>query len=79
MDSGRQYVSWIHQTDFCRVIQWLIDRDDFAGIVNVASPQPLTNREMMRIIRQACHMPIGLPAKRWMLEVGDWCCGRKPS
>ena len=70
MDGGRQYDSWLHQTDFCRAIQWLIDRDDFVGAVNLAAPQPLANREMMRIIRTACHMPIGLPAKRWMLEVG---------
>jgi hypothetical protein len=70
MDGGRQYASWLHQTDFCRAIEWLIDRDDFAGAVNLAAPQPLSNREMMRTIRAACHMPIGLPARRWMLEVG---------
>lgn len=70
MDGGRQYVSWLHHTDFCRVIQWLIDRDDFVGAVNLSAPQPLTNREMMRIIRAACHVSIGLPARRWMLEVG---------
>jgi NAD dependent epimerase/dehydratase family enzyme len=25
---------------------------------------------MMRAMRQACHRPIGLPATRWMLEIG---------
>ena len=24
----------------------------------------------MRTIRRACHMPVGVPASRWMLEVG---------
>lgn len=70
MDGGRQYVSWLHQTDFCRAIEWLIERDDFAGVVNLAAPRPLSNREMMQVMRAACHMPIGLPASRWMLEVG---------
>jgi uncharacterized protein (TIGR01777 family) len=70
MGSGSQYVSWLHQTDLCRAIEWLMDRDDFVGAVNLAAPQPLSNREMMRIIRAVCHMPIGLPAKRWMLEIG---------
>lgn len=70
MGGGRQWVSWIHEDDFCRAIEWLVDRLDVAGAVNLAAPQPVTNREMMRVIRRACRMPIGLPAKRWMLEVG---------
>jgi uncharacterized protein len=70
MGSGRQYVSWIHEEDFCRAVEWLIAHDSFSGIVNLAAPQPLPNREMMRILRTACHLPIGLPASRWMLETG---------
>jgi uncharacterized protein len=66
---GRQFISWIHEADFCRVVEWLIDRDDFTGPVNVASPNPVTQREMMRIIRRACGAPFGLPATRSMLEV----------
>ena len=70
MAGGRQWVSWIHEDDYCGAVAWLIDRPDVSGAVNLAAPQPVTNREMMRIIRHACHMPVGLPAKRWMLEVG---------
>jgi uncharacterized protein len=66
---GHQFISWIHEADFCRVVKWLIDRDDFSGPVNVASPNPVTQREMMRIIRKACGAPFGLPATRSMLEV----------
>ncbi len=66
---GRQFISWIHEADFCRVVEWLIDRDDFSGPVNVASPNPVTQREMMRIIRRARGAPFGLPATRSMLEV----------
>jgi uncharacterized protein len=66
---GRQIISWIHEVDFCRAVEWLIDRDDFNGPVNVASPNPVTDREMMRIIRRECGVPFGLPATRRMLEV----------
>src|SRR6266704_5065988 len=66
---GRQFISWIHEADFCRVVEWLIDRDDFSGPVNVASPNPVTQREMMRIIRRARGAPFGLPATRSVLEV----------
>src|SRR5437867_6247054 len=27
--NGRQFVSWIHQADFCRAITWLLEHDDF--------------------------------------------------
>jgi uncharacterized protein len=66
---GKQYVSWIHGDDFCRAVEWLIDRDDFSGPVNMASPNPVTQRELMRIIRRESGVPFGLPTTRWMLEV----------
>ncbi|MBI2929959.1 MAG: TIGR01777 family protein [Verrucomicrobia bacterium] len=72
MGSGRQYVSWIHEADFCRAVEWLIARDDLSGPVNLAAPNPLTNAEMMRLYREVCGAPlgVGLPATEWMLEVG---------
>ena len=70
MAGGNQYVSWIHEEDFCRAVEWLISRDDFDGPVNLAAPGPVPNREMMRALRQVCGVRIGLPATRWMLELG---------
>ena len=68
--SGFQYVSWIHETDFVRAIETLIAREEFTGFVNVASPNPLPNREFMSALRSAWGMPIGLPTASWMIEVG---------
>lgn len=70
MGSGRQYVSWIHVDDFCRAVEWLIAKDDLSGPINLATPNPLPNRETMKLIRKACGAPFGLPAAEWMLEVG---------
>jgi hypothetical protein len=67
---GRQFVSWIHERDFVRAIRWLIDREDLSGPVNLAAPVPLPNAEFMRELRIAWGTRIGLPARRWMLEVG---------
>jgi len=72
---GRQIISWIHEVDFCRSVEWLIDHDDFSGPINVASPNPIPQREMMRIIRRECGVPFGLPATRWMLEVAAFVHG----
>jgi len=68
--SGQQFVSWIHEVDFLRAIEWLIASEDLAGVVNVASPHPLPNADFMRALRRAARMPVGLPASRWMLEIG---------
>lgn len=67
---GRQYVSWIHHRDFVRAIRWLLDREAFDGPVNLAAPNPLPNSEFMRILREAWGVRVGLPASRWMLDVG---------
>jgi NAD dependent epimerase/dehydratase family enzyme len=66
---GHQFISWIHEADLCNSVEWLIDRDDFSGPVNLASPNPIPHRDMMRIIRRECGVPFGLPATRRMLEI----------
>lgn len=70
LGSGKQFVSWIHLEDFCRAVEWVIAHDDLSGPVNFAAPNPLPNRETMRLIRESCGVPSGLPAKEWMLEIG---------
>lgn len=70
MAGGRQFVSWIHQEDFCRAVEWILEHPELRGPVNVVAPNPLTNREMMAIFRKVCGRPFGLPAARWMLEIG---------
>ncbi|HET6406626.1 MAG TPA: TIGR01777 family oxidoreductase [Chthoniobacteraceae bacterium] len=70
LGSGRQMVSWLHDEDFCRAVEWLIDHEEVSGPINVSAPNPLPNREFMREVRRAARAPIGLPATRWMLEVG---------
>ncbi len=68
--SGEQYVSWIHERDFVRAVEWLMEGDEWEGAVNLAAPEPLPNREFMRKLREAWGMPVGLPAYEWMVEVG---------
>jgi len=67
---GRQFISWIHYEDFVAAIRWLIEHDEVDGVVNVAAPDPLPNAPFMRRLREAAGVSIGLPANRWMLEVG---------
>ncbi|MBP7808465.1 MAG: TIGR01777 family oxidoreductase [Bacteroidia bacterium] len=69
MGSGKQYVSWIHETDFCRFVDWLIENKNATGPYNFAAPTPIRNREMMKVYRKSLGVPFGLPAADWMLEI----------
>jgi len=70
MAGGRQFVSWIHEEDFCRAVAWLLNHENLSGPFNLAAPNPVANREMMETLRRVVGAPFGLPAARWMLEVG---------
>jgi len=67
---GGQYVSWIHEVDFIGAVNFLIEHDHVDGAVNLASPNPLPNREFMAALRRAWGATVGLPAADWMLEIG---------
>lgn len=66
---GAQYVSWLHEVDFTRAVEFLMTHD-VDGPVNLAAPEPLPQRDFMRVLRAACGVPFGLPATRWMAELG---------
>jgi uncharacterized protein len=70
--SGAQYVSWIHEADFVRAIEWLITHETLTGPVNICSPNPLRNREFLRALRAAWRQPVGFPAPAWMIEIGSF-------
>jgi len=68
--SGRQWMSWIHEEDLAEAFSFLIENTGVNGPVNITSPEPVRNSEMMRqvcrYVQQAPFLP-GLPA--WMLKI----------
>lgn len=70
MGNGNQRISWIHMEDFLRAVDFAINDPFLDGAINVTAPEFPTNREWMRTFREAVGMPLGLPAARWMLEIG---------
>lgn len=75
MGTGKQYVSWLHEADFCGIIDWLQDHEELCGPINACAPEPVMNRELMAALRRAYRVPLGLPATRLMLEAGAWFLG----
>jgi uncharacterized protein (TIGR01777 family) len=69
---GTQFVSWIHEADFVRAIDLLIQCEEFDGVMNLASPNPLPNGDFMRTLREAWGTRFGLPCPGLILEIGAW-------
>ncbi|WP_314139370.1 DUF1731 domain-containing protein [uncultured Plantibacter sp.] len=67
---GRQRFSWIHLDDVIGIVRFLRGHPELDGVVNVTSPNPTDNRGFMRTVRYVLGMPVGLPAPRWLLEIG---------
>lgn len=67
--SGQQFISWIHEHDFARAIDFIIDHQ-MEGVVNIAAPEPIRNNMFMRLLRKMMKIPAGLPLSRKMLEFG---------
>ena len=75
---GHQCVSWIHDQDFTRAVNYLITHDDLEGPVNLAAPEPLPQRTFMRTLRHAWQTPIGLPATKTMAAIGAFALRSDP-
>ena len=72
LGDGKQFVSWIHEDDFCASLRFLIDREGLSGAINICAPNPLPQREFMADLREALGVKFGLPASKWMVELGTW-------
>ncbi len=67
---GNQMVSWIHIDDFCRAVDFLLTAEDVSGPVNMAAPNPLSNKEFMRLMRESLGRSFGLPSPEFLLKIG---------
>lgn len=70
MGNGKQFISWIHEEDFLNAMEFLIQNEQASGAYNFAAPGPIPNKEFMALMRKQLNVKIGLPAMKWMLEIG---------
>ncbi|GAB3588763.1 epimerase [Hymenobacter daeguensis] len=68
--SGRQWVSWLHITDFCRAVEFLATQTAEAGAFNVCAPNPLPNQEFNGLLCRQLRPLLPLPQPKWLLEIG---------
>lgn len=74
LGSGKQYMSWIHIDDLCRLFIQAIEEPQFQGVYNAVAPNPVTNEEFTRLLAHVMHRPLtGLkvPAVGLKLMLGE--------
>ena len=76
--SGNQKVSWIHELDFARAIEFLIENEDLDGNFNLAVPNPTNNKTLMSSFRKVMKMPFGISHPVWLIKLGAKLIGTEP-
>jgi uncharacterized protein (TIGR01777 family) len=66
---GSQYVAWIHAEDEVGILLWALDDDGVKGVVNAASPNPATNRELSKALGRAVGRPAIAPIPGLVLDL----------
>ncbi|KXK02114.1 MAG: NAD-dependent epimerase/dehydratase [Acidobacteria bacterium OLB17] len=73
---GKQWMSWISLEDEVRAIEFVLERDDIRGAVNLTSPNPVTNQEFTTTLGEVLHRPTFIPLPEFAVsmllgEMGD--------
>ena len=58
---GRQYVPWIHTDDVVGALIFCLDTDAASGPVNLAAPEPVTNKELSKALGRVLKRPAVAP------------------
>jgi uncharacterized protein (TIGR01777 family) len=69
LGGGGQFWSWVAQEDAAAAAVFVLEKDELSGPVNVASPNPVTNREFTAALGRALGRPAVLPAPAFALRL----------
>ena len=68
--NGNQIFSWIHIEDLFNIILFFQSHKALKGVFNCSAPHPIDNKTLMKTLRQAMKVKIGLPSPEWLLQIG---------
>ena len=67
--SGRQWMSWIHRTDLCRLIAGALEDPSYSGVYNAVAPTPITMGGLALALGKALGRPSLLPVPGPILQL----------
>lgn len=76
--SGNQMFSWIHEEDYFQILLFLLHNEKLSGVINCTSPLPLSNKDFMKTLRKTVHVPCGIPAPKFVINIGAKLIGIEP-
>jgi len=66
LGSGKQYVSWIHIDDLCRMYLQAVEDPNLFGSYNAVAPKPVTNKELTiklaKELKGSFYVPLHIPS-----------------
>lgn len=68
--NGKQGMSWIHEYDMNEIILQAITNESYKGAYIASSPNPVSNKEFMKVLRKEMKIPFGLPAPEFIIRLG---------
>ncbi|MBG0568114.1 TIGR01777 family oxidoreductase [Actinoplanes aureus] len=70
---GKQWMAWIALADWLNAAEFLLEREDVSGPVNVVSPQPVTNAQFTKALARELHRPalLTIPGPALDLLIGE--------
>lgn len=72
--SGDQWIPWIHPEDLAGAFLHLLKTPGLSGPFNAVAPDPIRNRELMKLlasVRHRLYIPIGVPAFLMKAVLGE--------
>jgi uncharacterized protein (TIGR01777 family) len=67
--SGRQWMSWIHRHDLCRLIAAALEDSSFQGLYNAVAPEPVRMADFARTLGEVLGRPSLLPVPAPVLKM----------
>ena len=71
--SGKQWMSWIHRSDLCQIIEQALTRKSWSGVFNGVSPNPVTMNEFCNLLGKSLNRPslVAVPGAILKILLGD--------
>lgn len=76
---GRQYISWLHERDFRRLVLWCVEHAEAEGVFNATGPCPVTNAEFMCELRCALKRHWSPRTPAWLVRLGAFLMRTEPA
>lgn len=78
LGTGQQKMSWIHELDFARAIEYALVDHTVKGPYNIVAPEVVSNQNFMKVLSQYTQLKFQLPSPSWLIKLGAFFLRTEP-